>query len=1475
VAAVRATVTLLEAGGRSRRVTVEWAGDATLEQLLRAGGIGPLGPAVAVDGFLHHPGATLDFVGLHDGSTVAVSAAMAGSPTSLAAIIREAHVAVVAGPGAGAVIPLRQGVLYLGSDPACEVVLADPAAAARHAALHVEPDGTVQLETFAPGTLDGAELGPGVVPVGPEQAIGLGAAVVAVRHGRPADAVVDRVGNEIELRRPPRLRRPRPSVVVDWPVEPEPPSRPPVPWAATLAPVAFGLVLYLATRTLLMLLFVGLTPITAIANVVSSNRGGTRAHRRAVAAYHEALARSETALAGALEEERRLRLDAAPDPASVLATATGPGRTLWERRRYEDDFLHLRLGLATLPSAVAVRPATSPHAPADAASDRQPEIAAVPAVVSLAEVGVLGVAGPPQMTGPLAGWLVAQAAVSSGPSDLQLVVLSDASPGSRDRWDWARWLPHTRPTLPGGPPLVATTVETVQARVAELVELIRTRSGGDSPARGGPVRSTDWPAVLVILDPAYDLRRVPGVDVILGHGPRVGVYAICVEVADTHLPVECRATILPAPDGTIALAVAERPVQEVIVADQPSPSWFVSLGTALAPLRDPESVSAAGTIPTSVRLVELLDLERLDAATVCEHWSRSRRSTAAIVGVSATGPFSLDLRSDGPHGLVAGTTGAGKSEFLQTLIASLAVVNRHDALNFLLVDYKGGSAFRDCARLPHTVGVVTDLDGHLTARALESLGAELRRRETLLAAGGAKDLDDYLLMGEPAGPLARLVIVIDEFAGLVAELPGFVSGLVGIAQRGRSLGVHLILATQRPSGVVSPEIRANTNLRVALRVTSPAESTDVIDAPDAARIMPTTPGRAFARTGHSALTPFQSARVGGPAEPAESDQGPEVAVADAGWAHAGDVPRLARAGQAGDVDPADTDLARLADLLTDAAQRSGTPLPQRPWLEPLPAELPVGALPTPAPAADGITPAPWALVDLPAEQRQEVAGYHPGTARHMAVAGGPGSGRTTLLRTLAVGLASRNSPDQVWLYAIDCGGGELRRLVSLPHTGAVVTRTELDRTSRLLARLHGEMHRRLDLLATQGFADLSEQRAGSAEADRLPYIVVLVDRWEGFLSAFDEVDNQRLTETVVDLAREGGSAGIRLVVTGDRSVLSGRLAGAIDERICLSLPDRNDYAFAGLDLRKVPDPLPPGRAVRSGDVAELHVAVVGADPSGPSQAAAVAAAVQAAQSAPPARRAPYRVDPLPASILEADAASLVAAPASPPERAAAAGEPGGGTAVGAARVSPHLALVGVGGDELHAVTVDLYRSGGFVVAGPRRSGRSNALAIVARSVLAAGSAVVAFCPRPSPLRALRSLPGVAGVIDGDDPSVGQALEVVNRVEGPLTVLVDDAPTLHGTSVAELLGHVATKGIEQGHVLVVAGAAEELMRPLRGFIYEVVQARTGMLLCPERTTDGDLLDTRLPRSSVFRQPAGRAVLVAGASPLLIQVPLAPE
>jgi S-DNA-T family DNA segregation ATPase FtsK/SpoIIIE len=222
------------------------------------------------------------------------------------------------------------------------------------------------------------------------------------------------------------------------------------------------------------------------------------------------------------------------------------------------------------------------------------------------------------------------------------------------------------------------------------------------------------------------------------------MFAICVEASAHLLPAGCGAVaeVTGEIGSRLRIRVNGESAIEDVVADGVSLSWSESVARALAPLRD-DSADAANAPPTSCRLLDVLELEPPTAEAVLGWWDRAGRTTYAPIGAAAEGRFGLDLKKDGPHALVAGTTGAGKSELLQTIIASLAVANRPTAMTFVLIDYKGGAAFKDCIHLPHTVGMVTDLDGHLTERALQSLNAELKRREHLLGTVGAKDIEDY------------------------------------------------------------------------------------------------------------------------------------------------------------------------------------------------------------------------------------------------------------------------------------------------------------------------------------------------------------------------------------------------------------------------------------------------------------------------------------------------------------------------------------------------------------------------------------------------------------------------------------------------------------------------------------------------------------------------------------------------------------
>jgi len=755
--------------------------------------------------------------------------------------------------------------------------------------------------------------------------------------------------------------------------------------------------------------------------------------------------------------------------------------------------------------------------------------------------------------------------------------------------------------------------------------------------------------------------------------------------------------------------------------------------------------------------------------------------------------------------------------------------------------------FKDCANLPHTVGMVTDLDGHLTSRALESLAAELRRREHLLAQAGAKDIEDYLETKMPdQEPMPRLVIIIDEFAALVQELPDFVAGLVDIAQRGRSLGVHLLLATQRPAGIVNAQIKSNTNLRIALRVSDPADSADVIDAPDAAYISKTTPGRAIARLGHSSLAGFQSARVGG--------RPPGTATHDVSiWAYTPEqLGEPIPAPQAtDDADAVPTDLARLVEATRQASLLSGIAAPAPPWLPPLDDTVTLDQLLHDFP--DALHPdqlvIPVGLADVPSRQCCEPAILDIPRMGHLAVAGSPRTGRSTLLRAVAGAVGQYLSPADVHIYGIDAGNNALLPLVGLPHTGAVVTRDQPDRMERLVARLQHLIADRQQQLAQDGYADITEQRAHAEPGQQLPYILVMFDRWEGFTQVYESLDGGRLVDAWQQIFQEGHAAGIRAIVTGDRTLLAGRVGALFPDKMLLRLSDDTDYQAIGMTSKHVPTAMPPGRCFTSAGARETQILLLDPDPAGAAQTTALhTIATQARHHWVdlPEQTRPFRVDVLPTRF------TLDQLPDLPP-----------------AHLSKQELPVAVAGDTLSLRAFHALDNGpGLLVAGPRQSGRSTVLRTLAHFAAASGWNIIAVTPRRSPLRDLTG-PAIKGqfTLDADPEQLAQALAGLLDQAQPGLVLVDDVELL-GVSgpLHDLLDAHLQHLRDTGHLLVGAGTPNAIRAAYTGLVPDLKASRSGVLLSPSDPADPELFGITLPRSAIGTPlPAGAGYVIRSGQP----------
>jgi DNA segregation ATPase FtsK/SpoIIIE, S-DNA-T family len=1415
------------------------------------------------------PDQPLAATGLTRGALVALGRPVPEpEPTSAA----DLELAVVGGLGAGQTRPAPAGIgLWIGRDARAHLALGDAEVSRVHATLLVDAGGRAELVDAGSrnGTrweghrLDGAatltdgdvfQVGETVVELrrSPTTAAG-GHRLTGHRQRLERDAATW----ELIYNRQPRITPPtdRPELVV--PVRPASPTRRRFPLAAVLLPVLLGaglLVFGRSARTAPYLLLFALSPLMLLATTLGDHLGGRREQRRTQARHRAALADLHRRLGELAGAEQRATRRALPDLAAVVAIATGPTDRLWERRPSDDDFLRLRLGLVDRPATIRLRN--------DGRGDERedvvpPTVRAVPVAVDLTTAGVVGIAGPPAARRAQARALLTQAAALHTPADLGVVVLTGADDATT--WSWCGWLPHTDPLRAdwAARRLFAVDARQGEARLAELRRLIDERRAEQrANLRTGPPPGR---RLLLVVDGARRLRHLRGFTEVLADGPAVGVYALCLDADERDLPDECGATVVAVNrSGTRARVrlPAGEPVEEVLVDGLPE-ALAERVARALAPIRVLGGCQDAGGVPDAVRLLDLLDGEDLGTEHVRAAWDASPegRSTTALLGVGADGPVRVDLRTDGPHALVAGTSGAGKSELLQTLVASLALANMPDALAFVLIDYKGGSAFKACKDLPHCVGFVTDLDAHLAARALVCLGAELKRREQLFSDAGAKDIEDY--WARTGARLPRLVLVIDEFATLAEELPEFVSGIVGIGMRGRSLGVHLVLATQRPAGVVSADIRANVNLRVCLRVTSDADSSDVIGTAAAARIGRRTPGRAYLRTGHGELAVFQAARVGWPhgaADGGPDDEAPFVSVRPCRVAELGEEPPAPPV--AAD-DGIDTDLETVVSAVTAAAADLALARPASPWPPPLPtliglADLGEGELSEPtSPVA-----VPVGLVDRPASQDQVTFVLDLERTGSVLVAGAVRSGRSTFLRVLAGALATHAGPDVVHLYALDCGNRALAPLNGLPGCGAVVDGDDTQRVTRLISLLGEEIAERQRLLALGGYGSLAEQRAAQPAA-ALPHLVLLVDRMESLQARYADVDGGNLLARFDQVLRQGPAVGLTVVVASDRTGITHRLASALEARLVLRQADRDDYAALGIDRRDVPARMPAGRAIWTATGEEVQVAVLSDDPAGTAQAEALwrlGDELSERYAAVAPERLPRRLDRLPERITLAEVERLRTTQA--PHQACAC-------------------VVAAGGDHLGPVDLDLAETGGcFVIAGPPRSGRSTALVTIVRSLRgrAAGTLdVLVVAPRPSPLRDLRDLPGVVDVLDRADDVAELEAAVAERAGRPLAVVVDDAELLADGQVALHLEPLVRLARDGELVLVAAGATQDLLlHRYRGWLADVRRTRTGLLLDPVTHTDGEVFDLSLPRSMAGGWPPGRALLVERGATQLVQV-----
>ncbi|MGA4542917.1 FHA domain-containing protein [Uniformispora flossi] len=816
---------------------------------------------------------------LVDGALVTI-----GKPGPASPAVGSPELRVVGGPDAGGVHLLRQGTVRIGRAPEAEIRIGDPDLSRLHAELTITPGAGGRVHVADLGstngtTLDGLPVGREPVLLSPGSLLRLGETTLSAVLPLPYDAAP-----------PPSPDAPRPDglghVVL---------PRAARPGAVPVEPVRIDLPDEPATR-----------------------RIGFAARRRAAA--NERAEREDQARLAVVEEVRRRRA-LAPDPAALLLAALDAGASesgraavpvrMWERTGERAGRLAVRLGTGDVPSEVTV---------ASSEGVRRLTAFAAPVTVPLADA-VLGLAGPrPRLLG-LARSVVAQLAALHGPHELELVLLC-ADPSAAADWAWLRWLPHLRPA--DGQDcrlLIGLTRDQVVARTGELLDRMdrADREGGRPLQR----------RTVLVLDGAGALTARPELVRLLAEGPAVGVHALCLDDRAEELPLQCAVIGRVAGEvGTrLSLVGPGAGRLEDVVADAVSPAWADRFARAVAPLREAAS-RAVSPLPETVRLLDLLGLDLMTPAKVQAAWREDGRSTRTVLGADVRGAVTADLDTDGPHAVIAGAPGVGKTELLTALVSSLAVANRPD--RFALVLVRGTALDPEsppdglavCADLPHTVGYLDEPDGRRTGEALAALHAELTRREHLLRGMPFASYRD-----ESGLALPRLLVAVDDIDGVARHFPGFVKGLAEIVHRGGGLGMHLAVTTGQPA--LGLEVTAEPELRIALRVDDAASSQAVLHIDDAAALDAEFPGRALVRGSDGAVHPFQAGRVTG-RMPRTATLRPTAVRQD--WTDLGaplNRRRAAAPGVGGRPPIGPTDLALLVGTLQRAADQLGAaPLPK-------------------------------------------------------------------------------------------------------------------------------------------------------------------------------------------------------------------------------------------------------------------------------------------------------------------------------------------------------------------------------------------------------------------------------------------------------------------------------------------------------------------------------------------------------------------
>jgi S-DNA-T family DNA segregation ATPase FtsK/SpoIIIE len=937
--------------------------------------------------------------------------------------------------------------------------------------------------------------------------------------------------------------------------------------------------------------------------------GGGKSKKEMIAArrdYMRHLALHRRKVRRTAAQQRKAMFYRHPDPASLWSTAES--HRLWERRRDDADFGVVRVGVGPQELVTPiVPPQTRPLddlEPVCALALRQfvltysrvPDLPVAMAVNGFSRVYLRGREEPARAA---CRALLAQLAVHHSPDDILIAVC--AAEERRQAWEWAKWLPHAlhpeRSDALGRLRMVAGSVPALEAM---LDDLLSARPRFDPNA---PTPQVAGQHLVVVLDGG----DITGSNHLMTEGGVEGVTVIDLQNMPPRL-LDRATLVLEVDDKAKLRSRTVDGENEIGQADSLTTAEAEALARQLAPYR----VSVAGqgeqSMSSALGLAELLELGDPYSFDPSVAWlPRPNRDRLRVpIGIGPDGqPIDLDLKESaqdgmGPHGLLVGATGAGKSELLRTLVLALAVTHDSETLNFVLVDFKGGATFTKLDRLPHTSAVITNLADELPLvdRMTDAINGELLRRQELLRRAGnfssVRDYEKARVAGAPLAPLPSLLIICDEFSELLSAKPDFIDMFVQIGRVGRSLGVHLLLASQRLEEGRLRGLDTHLSYRIGLRTNSAMESRVVLNSPEAFEL-PRAPGHGYMKFGTEALVRFRAAYVSGfyrrPGEVLVSAQTGEFgAVRDYDTRYL--APPVEAEPDPGEPteNPDEAIGTSLLDVLVERVEGKGVPAHQV-WLPPLGEPPTLDALLPPLliDPERGLTVsnrdvrgslrAPVGIVDRPLDQRRDVLTLDlAGGSGHVVVVGGPQSGKSTLLRTIIASYSLTHTPRDVQFYCLDFGGGSLASLRDLPHVGGVAARTDHDQVRRTIAEMQTLLEQRERRFAEFGIDSMITYRRlkqqGHHADDVFGDAFLVVDNWITIRNEFEDLE-----PVLTDLATRGLSYGVHVIAAVSRWMdLRPAIRDLLGTRLELRLGDPTDSYLDRRTAMNVPAES-PGRGI--------------------------------------------------------------------------------------------------------------------------------------------------------------------------------------------------------------------------------------------------------------------------------------------------------